>query len=293
MTEALQEQTDKEVADAFAAGFTDTPQQTEAKPEPVATEQQESAEPSTQAVEEPQPEEKAETQPETVTITAEQWKSVQDKLAEIDSFKERSTRLVDQSFGKIGELNRTLQQLQPMVNKAGGVKLSAASLKRLGTEFPEMAQMLAEDLSEALGAAPQEEKPVEQKPEVEAAPAVPTVEIKHLLSIDKAHPDWRDTIRSEDFNKWGNSLPAGMFESIVTSNDYETVITALDAFKVYQQKQLAAKPRGTEVPAESPVPPKKQNVTKRLEAAITPRGTASTPSSLTDGDLFRQGFLTG
>lgn len=258
-------------------------------------------EPKQEAIEEPTPEEKQEEpapveepeeppKPETVSITAEQWQAMQQKLSEVDTLKHELSRRTDQAFGRIGEIQRTLQQ-QPK-----GLQLSKDKFKRLGNDFPELATLLAEDLSEALGTAPaqQEQKAETQGVNAEEIRRAIEAQMEQRLQkerfeleaklLSRRHKDWQEVVSSEDFIKWGGTLPMQEWHDLRNSSDSDTVADAIDRFRAHQSKAQADAKAAAEKAA------KRQSASKRLEAAITPTGTAGSVPQVTERDLFLQGF---
>lgn len=270
-------------SEQLSAGFND---------EPVAAPQEQPAveekveEPTEEVKEEPVEEVK---EPETVSITADQWKAMQDRLAEIDNLKAETSRRVDQALGKYGELNRTLQQMQQ--KPQGGLDLSKVRFEKLAADFPEFAQLIQEDLAAATQAAPVEAAPAAATPSIDPAELEQRFQAKleeemqrlavknEIRELTRRHRDWNEVVRSEAFAKWGATLPAQEWESLRASNDADEISNGLDAYKEY-----AAKTQAKVI--------KQQSASKRLEAAITPTGTASSPATLSEHDLFLQGFKT-
>ena len=269
-----QEATDTTEDAQLAAGFNDAP--IVDVPQEVAETQEEVA---TEAVEET-PEPKI----ETVNLTADQWRSVQDKLAEIETFRGETSKKIDAAHGRYGELNRTLQQMQQRTST--GVKFDAAKFKRLGADFPEIAAMLAEDLSESFQGSVQaapvfNPEEIEQKVSGRVAEEVQKIAVKaEMRELARRHADWKEVINTKEFVEWGKTLPPQELAELGASVDADYISPRLDQFKAYREKVTA-------------VAQKKQSGAKRLEAAITPQGSASSPHALTERDLFKAGFSTG
>jgi len=100
-----------------------------------------------------------------------------------------------------------------------------------------------------------------------------------MRELSRRHKDWETVVRSEDFSKWGSTLPAQEWESLRSSNDADEIAKGLDSYKDFATKAQAKAS-------------KQQSANKRLEAAITPTGTASSPATLSERDLFLQGWNT-
>lgn len=257
---------------AFAAGFNeargDEPPADElaAAPEPQASEDA----PETPAAEEPAPQ-----QTLIAGLTEEQVKALLLKAGEVDTLAER----IEKSFGKFGELNRTIQQLQQQ--RSGG-QLSAASLKRLSEEFPEMAEMLASDLNEALSGTGGAGQPAFDPDQFDQVLSARVADIKIGLEremekrlLKREHRDWETVVTSDDFKLWrANVLPAEESERLGNSWDSEFIADKLTEFKAWKGKAAASK----------------ENKQKRLEAAVTPRGDAGGPPTLNDDEAFLAGF---
>ena len=75
-------------------------------------------------------------------FTEDQFKDLFAKAQEVDRLKEREAKV----FGTLGSLKQTLDNLRQQQPQATA-KVTKESLKRLSAEFPEMAEMLADDLS--------------------------------------------------------------------------------------------------------------------------------------------------
>ena len=79
--------------------------------------------------------------------------TIDERFAALEAkFSQELGRVRDTAAGRIGEVNQRMQQMLSQQQTAGqsSLKLSKDNMKRLSSEFPEIAEMLAEDLSEAL-----------------------------------------------------------------------------------------------------------------------------------------------
>ena len=253
------EQQDVAAESAFAAGFTGHEAEA-AQPEP------------------PKEDEPA---PQTVTLTAEELADLKAKAAEIDKLKERESRI----YGTLGSLKQSIDQLrnQPRPS-ATAVQLTKEKFAKLSTMFPEMAELLAEDLNGVLagaGASP-----------VDAAQFEQTIDAKLNERLQQSqqvmqqqfeakvltvmHPDWRQTVASQEFEKWKQSLPEETRTQLEGSWDAEFIGSKLTEFKDWKSKAVQGQ----------------QAKQRRLEAAITPKGGAQAPVPTVE-DAFIQGFLKG
>lgn len=235
---------------AFLAGFTG-----EELPAPAA-------EPEPEPEPEPQPEVKTEPVP---TLTAEEVAVLRAKAAEVDRLRETTSKL----SGSLGAMRQAIDNLK---NQPKGV--SSSALRKLADYFPELADTFNE---EAKGAEKQSGAPavdvdavVEEKLTARLQEQKQAVEAK-LLSV--MHPDWKAVVPSDEFGKWKASLDEQTRQSLDESWDAEFIGQKISEFKDWK-KQTAASV---------------QTKQRRLEAAITPRGSVATTAK-TDEDAFYEGF---
>jgi len=186
-------------------------------------------------------------------------------------------------YGKFGDLNGQLQKLQQGQPTR---TFTAGALKRLNEEFPEIAAMLAEDLTEIMGApaAPAAEAPAAKPDDAPFTPDVKTLITEAVTQVREAteqrlltvlHPDWNTVVKSPEFAAWMGTLPADKAKKYGESDDAFVAAEAFTEFKAVKPKGQKPSARGKE----------------RLEQAITPDGDGAPPTpSLDDNAAFVQGF---
>lgn len=259
---------------AFAAGFSET-RGDEPPVEPVV-------EPEVAKTEEPAPENDPpvveEQQPQNLIagLTEEQVKDLLIKAGEVDSLRSQ----VDKLFGKHGEVNRTLQQLQARTEAGAPVEITEEDLADFAEEYPELAQsqlkLLQKFASKLHGTGPAAAQP---QVDVEALSSGIRDELRTEFEerlIKRAHRDFVDVVQSQDFNLWMTSqLNEEERTTLVASKDADLIIDRLDQFKAWQEaaaKQIKQKQ-------------------KRLESAVTPRGDSTPlPTSQSEEDAFANAF---
>lgn len=262
-------QEDAAMEAAFAEARGDEP--------PAAVEAEQSPETGEQ-----QPEPGEEAQPEEspqvliAGLTEDQLKAAILKAGQVD---ELNTQL-RKAFGRMGELQGHIQQLR---QGGGGVKLTADKLKRLSSEFPEMAEMIAEDLSEALqgsggGAA---FDPAQMDQFVTERLTASETKIHQEMEkrwLTRQHKDWQTVVNSDDFGLWvQNVLPKEEAAALGNSWDAEFISDKLSEFKSW---------RDAGTPNRS-----KENKQKRLEAAVAPTGNRGEPNAtMSEDDAMEQAF---
>ncbi len=197
-------------------------------------------------------------------------------------------------FSKIGEINRTVQELNKKLSAGpSGRKFTAADLKRVNDELPGLGEALAQDLSALLGGADAAQAAAESKgqtfdPEAyhaeKLAPALQKMEARIAQVSEEAqtellayiHPDYEAYLKTDTFSNWLKSLPEDRRKAVVESPRAVVAAQAITDAKAWQAKAEKAK---------------KQSQT-RLEGAITPKGAGAQPANQQpDEDAgFRRGY---
>ena len=210
------------------------------------------------------------------------------KIDEMDALKAEMQQLVqhrDRQYGTIGEMKQRLQQLQDRPAQSS-TRLTSANLKRLSGEYPELAELLTQDLNEAIeiGGAPAtaasfDPQQIEQllanrTAEVERRAQDGTMRQVQQLLLARDHPDWKDVAASADFTLWKANLDPSERTMLDNSWDSNMISSALTAYKSWQGKQ------------------QERTVSKRnrLERAIQPNGVYATNDTAGEVDAFMAGF---
>jgi hypothetical protein len=217
---------------------------------------------------EPEPQAEPEPEPEPIVVAGLTEAQVKARFAELEDLKAQ----LRQVHGRFGELNGKLVQMQqPNAPR----EISADTFEDLQADFPELAAGIAKGLSKiSMGGstqAPVDLAPLEQKFSQEIERIQKQSEIK-LLTLK--HRDWQTIRNSDDFKVWEGTLPEEERETLENSWDALYLSDQFDRFKDWRDKAQVVK----------------QTKQKRLEAATTPRGVASTPNTINDDDAFSSGF---
>ncbi len=232
-----------------------------------------------QGIETPEPEVKPEPEPEPKLIagmTEDQLKELLAKAAEVDKLREQQSKV----FGSLGSLKQSVDSLrnQPRPSVTG-VTLTKEKLARMHKAFPEMAEMIAEDLNGVLsGGAAADPAQFEQLVETKLNERLQQTqqamqqqfEAKVLTVL---HPDWKAVVPSQEFVQWKQSLDPEVQAELDNSWDAEFIGSKLTEFKDWKTKLATSQ----------------ASKQRRLEAAITPKGSANPPAP-TDEDAFMAGF---
>ncbi len=230
------------------------PATTEAAPEKAteASTDQQTAAPEAQAEE-----------PMIGSFKESEFKALMAKAQRVDELEAQINGNQSKVFGKFGEVQRLINEMKA-TPPGQPVKLAGAKLKRLADTFPELAEALAEDLSELSLESPAQS--TFDSTELEQRFALQVEEIKRenekkLLSMK--HRGWKETVKSQDFTLWKGTLPAEERQQLDNSWDAEYISDKLDSFNEWKSR-----------------PSTKQRNDKRLEAAVTPTGTPNTAPGL-------------
>jgi hypothetical protein len=219
---------------------------------------------------------------QTYGLPVFQIKELLAKAAEMDNLKAELASTRDRLFGHLGEVKRSLQEVKQQAPK--GVALSAATFKRLSGEYPELAELLAQDLSEvpiSNGGTPSAFDPSQLDPifDQRLQQYQETVQRQQETRLlDMFHPNWRDVAASADFKLWKQSLEPEIQNELDNSWDAAFLSQGFTAYDQWRNQQAER----TRTASES----RKQ----RLTQAMTPTGVPGNASTADDLDAFLAGF---
>lgn len=252
---------DDQVADDFAEGFEGTASAPTEKPDPEAV-----------VVAEPEA-------PRLAQITEDQYQQLLAKATAIDEIKAAQEKQFGTAFGKIGGIERVINQLQAATQSGEVVEISEDDFEEMRAEFPELAAMQVRGLNKVLsklrgtGQAPAQFDPsqIDGRVQEQLSPALQDIERRYETKLLRAyHRDWDEVVTSDAFKEWEKTLPAEDQAKLASSTDAEYIASQLDRYK------SAAKTISSRQ--------------KRIEAAITPRGTGGHAPAPSEDDDFNAGF---
>lgn len=285
----------------FAAGFdtarrAETPDAGSRPPEPKKTETPASTEPpKSEAPAEQSKTTETTTPPEDPEVPGLGMKASEVKAA-LEGAKAAEARLNkeikdlrDSAMGHVGQLRTALNAMRTTAGQP--TKVTKEQLKRISEEYPELAPLLAEDLSALVFGSTQTvdvealQKAIQEKSSADIAKLTRDVNIKFLT---RAHRDWRDLRNTPEFSEWKGTLPDAAQTFLDETDDGAALADAFDDFKAW-------KANGKKVPGTAPAPaadPGKKDKDKRLAANVEPRTSGSPPTGalLNDEDAFLAGF---
>lgn len=270
--EQVAEPTSAEAEAELAAGFGD-------EPGVVTTEPTGESLPAAEIIDplETTPETVAEStalEPEFVQFTKAERQQLLDDAA---ALKAALGQLEGKAFGKMGELQRTIKQMQEATPKGQAIEISADDFKELSDQFPEVAGMQIAGLTRVLS------KLKGTGPAVD--PDAIRASIREELALDILDADvegWRETVNSDGYKSWLAAQSADYQALMNTTEKPSDIKKSLKSFAAAQ----AAKPK-TKAPAADPAALRRQ----RMEAAVVaPSAGGGGPQGKTATDHFLDGF---
>lgn len=230
--------------------------------------------------------------PETVTLTKEEYQRIVDGLGRLDSMEQNFGGKIDTAFGKIGGVERVIDQLRSSAPTGKKIELTEEVVADLAAEFPEMAGLQFKTLQKLVdvinASAP---APVSAAPAAAETPPPSVVDEATLRrnirremteeTLDEYEPKWREVIGlpnekgvipDTDFRKWLATQPAEYSDRVKSTYSADVLKGALEKFK-----DSKSKARGRR---------------EILDAGVVPRGSgAQAPTGAsTEDDEFRAGF---
>lgn len=210
-------------------------------------------------------------------LTETQLKDALAKAGQVDEWKGEIAKVRDQAFGRMGELQASLKAIQQSAAGGQPQKVAKEQFKKLTEEYPEIAGLIAEDLSEILRA-----------PTVDVASIQKQVDEGITRGVEKrllasVHRDWQECWRAPDFKEWLGTLRAEVKQDIESSWDGLFLADAVTEYK----RWLAD---GKKAPGTAPNPAAEKE--KRLAHATTPSTTGAPAAAglISDDDAFELGF---
>jgi len=227
-------------------------------------------------------------QVEYVQLTKSEYEELRTRTALIEDLKATQEKSFGTAFGKIGGIERTIQQLQ----SGPQVDINQDDIDTLREDFPPLAAALEKVRSlRALpgggGIAPEQlEEMVQQR----IAPALESIDTRvnqavQIHRLADQHADWREVDASPEFAAWVQQQPEDYRAKLVAASAaYDSTFIGGAMTKFKQTRK--ATPDNT--PGNNPASARRS----RIEAAVTPRGSG-TPAASDPNDEFNAGFQTG
>lgn len=205
---------------------------------------------------------------------------------------------VEKLAGRVGNIMQNLTNLQKAVATPAAQVALDLKFEKLSAQFPELAELLREDLRMLPAGAPATDAPVVVQPagltqeQFDAALSASEAKLAEQMEVRVltiTHPDWQKVIATDTFaNYRDNVLPAGEGKVLMESEDAGYISAGLTAYKSWQAAQLAPAPVVAPV-----VPPVVQQRRDRLANAVLPAGAGAQKAGSqpqTEEDAFNASF---
>ena len=236
--------------------------------------------------------------------------TLEEKLQAALERVQKLERALDKTNGTYGnELNhlrRKVAEVESRKPEQRQFNLTAAQLKRISDQYPELAEALANDLTDAFGATV-EVKQQEQQPQApQDDPRLNTIQesteklaeqVKQiaLTELSRVHEDWRTVARwwvedvpgvgkviqwaNPKFAEWVNHQDDGVREAVFNGEDVSAIAQVITKFK-NETKPAQQQETTTQ---------NKSGVNKKLEKAVLPTGRRTgSHELLSDEEIIQQ-----
>lgn len=236
-------------------------------------------EPEPKAEPTPEPEPKAEAEPKPEPPKAVLAGLTEDQVAQALARVSQQQATLDKLGGRIGALMQQVEKLKEAPRTASEQRQFDLKLEKLGAAFPELAELLREDLKGIGDSAPA--APAEPAPQTFTAEDVDRILSEKLTAFQKqqeramevkvlssAHPDWNNIIRTPQFALWrDNVIEDGT--ALMESEDASFISRKLTEFKDWvKATQIKQPPAPAAKAAQAPTARLRQAV--RAETTPTP-----------------------
>lgn len=234
--------------------------------------------------------------PVYVQLTKEEHASLTAAAAKTAGFEAQLSK----AFGTIGNMQQIVNQLKSQTPAGEKVEVPKVAFAKLRESFPEVADLLETDMTEALkgirGTGPENAPgPVVDQEAIQTAAKTIATQIQ-IEALEDNHPTWREivgTVDSEgkhdpnnEFRKWLVTQPVEYQTKINGTNSAAVISNAIDKF---QASKSPATPSAPAAPT-----PKEAARKSRIESAVQPKGDGGQPPpAKTADDDFQQGFQSG
>lgn len=228
-------------------------------------------------------------EPKMAQIPEDEYRRLLDGVSRIDEISGALEKQFGTAFGKIGGIERVLDQLKSSAPAGGKIELSKEIVADLAAEFPEMAELQYKTLQKLVDVLntrpPAPEVPAAAQPSpVVVDEAAIELRVRRTIAeetLDAFDEKWRETIGLPDskgaipdteFRKWLKTQPNEYATKVESTYSAAVLTDALSKFKAAQTKA--------------------QGRREVLDAAVdvTGSGGQAPDARSTDDDEFNSGF---
>lgn len=229
-------------------------------------------------------------------VTEAEW-------GDLVSLRAEQAKKLDQAFGKMGGLERTLSEIQKATPAGAAVELTDDTVAELAEAFPELGGLVLTAMKKMAGKMKGTGAPATAALDPQQIEAAVTTRLIALQTeaLEDDHADWREVTGAPDSNnayrQWLAAQPADYQQKLGSTNSATVISKSITKFKD-QAAAAATAAAATATAAAKAAADKAAKTaaatarTQRLEAAATPRGTEGHSATETEDD-FDAGFKSG
>jgi len=222
-------------------------------------------------------------------LTEAQWQSLQAMSTQIDAVRADGVKWRDTAFGKVGGLERTLQQLQAATPSGFTVDVTDDIVAELAAEFPEVSTRTLAAFkvfaSKIKGTGPAASPTATVDFDKEISTRLVALQVE---ALEDAHPTWREITGERNSNtpyrQWLAAQPAEYQQKLNSTNSAQVLSRSIEKFEA-AAAETARAAEAAKVKGEEPSTRKQQ-----LAAAAVTRGAGGRAPTTTDEDQFEAGF---
>lgn len=202
-----------------------------------------------------------EPQSQVEALTPEEMRAALAKISDLEQSKGMTASELQKMHGKMGEFNRTLQNLHA-AGKPANSEAHKAAMQKLASEYPELAEIVSPLLQGSGGGVSTDEitRIVDERVGQVKAETTQTIEeLRAELSLTQAHPDWNLVLTTPEYQTWLASRPEDFRKEFNATWDTSFVAKGLSEFKSWRDTTYK----------------QQQTKQRRLAGAVTPTGVPS------------------
>lgn len=203
---------------------------------------------------------------------------------------------IDKLGGRLGQLMQQVDKLKEQPRTAAEQRNFDLKLERLQESFPELAEMLREDLKGFAGVpGPAGEQQQVQTFTADDVDKIVTSKLQtfqrqqevgfEVRALGAAHPDWQDVIKTPQFALWRDNVISDG-NQLMESENAQFISRKLTEFKDWVKSTTS--PIHQQAPAPVPAP---RQASTRLANAVLPKSVvAPAAGPITEEDAFNAAF---
>jgi len=194
---------------------------------------------------------------------------------------------IDKAFGKIGGLERALQQIQASTEAGQAIEVTDDDVAELCSEYQELGPMVKTTLQRlatklrGTGAQLDPEK-IHSSVDERLTERETATQAEEAAILDEDHPDWRDVYATQEFKDWLSTQSRANQRKFNRTWDADFLSDTFDNFKKFKEQEaaLSAEKAGENTNTRQ----------QRLKEAVTPRGTGGHAPAPDRQDDFSAGY---